>query len=184
MGQGLINEFLGFDRVSRVVPIGRTQVYDVEVEGNQNFVADGLVVHNTSDAPLTVFQSIPLDGIIVVSSPQELASMIVTKAVNMARKMDAPLIGLIENMTYLICPHCSARIELFGEPVGAKFAESLGIPFLGSVPLDPNIPRLSDRGSIEEYSSPVFVNVANELRRSSVKQVEQLTQGLPIAWGS
>lgn len=138
----------------------------------------------TSDAPLTVFQSIPLDGIIVVSSPQELASMIVTKAVNMARKMDAPLIGLIENMTYLSCPHCGQRIDLFGEPVGGKFAESLGIPFLGGVPLDPNIPRLSDQGNIESYASPVFANVANELRRNSVKQVEQLTQGLPIAWGS
>ena len=137
----------------------------------------------TSDAPLTVFQSIPLDGIIVVSSPQELASMIVTKAVNMARKMDAPLVGLIENMTFLTCPHCGQRIDLFGEPVGAKFAESLGIPFLGGVPLDPNIPRLSDQGSIETYNSPVFANVANELRRNSVKQVEQLTQGLPIAWG-
>ena len=138
----------------------------------------------TSDAPLTVFQSIPLDGIIVVSSPQELASMIVTKAVNMARKMDAPLVGLIENMTYLTCPHCGQRIDLFGEPVGAKFAESLGIPFLGGVPLDPDIPRLSDQGSIETYNSPVFANVANELRRNSIKLVEQLTQGLPIAWGS
>src|SRR2546425_1915799 len=108
----------------------------------------------TSDAPLTVFQSIPLDGIIVVSSPQELASMIVTKAVNMARKMEAPIVGLIENMTYLNCPHCGGRIDLFGEPVGAKFAETLGIPFLGAVPLDPNIPRLSDQGSIETYASP------------------------------
>jgi len=138
----------------------------------------------TSDAPLTVFQSIPLDGIIVVSSPQELASMIVTKAVNMARKMDAPIVGLIENMTFLNCPHCGVRIDLFGEPVGAKFAETLGIPFLGAVPLDPNIPRLSDQGSIETYVSSVFANVANELRQNSVKQVEQLTQGLPIAWGT
>src|SRR5881397_2381792 len=138
----------------------------------------------TSDAPLTVFQSIPLDGIIVVSSPQELASMIVTKAVNMARKMDAPIVGLIENMTFLNCPHCGCRIDLFGEPVGAKFAETLGIPFLGAVPLDPNIPRLSDQGSIETYVSSVFANVANELRQNSVKQVEQLTQGLPIAWGT
>jgi len=138
----------------------------------------------TSDAPLTVFQSIPLDGIIVVSSPQELASMIVTKAVNMAKKMEAPIIGLIENMTYLACPHCGERIELFGESVGEKFADSLGMPYLGSVPLDPNIPRLSDQGSIETYVSPVFVNVANELRRNSAKQVEQLTQGLPIAWGT
>src|SRR3989475_401308 len=138
----------------------------------------------TSDAPLTVFQSLPLDGVIVVSSPQDLASMIVSKAVNMAKKMNAPIVGLIENMTYLNCPHCGGRIDLFGEPVGAKFAETLGIPFLGAVPLDPNIPRLSDQGSIETYVSSVFANVANELRQNSVKQVEQLTQGLPIAWGT
>jgi len=138
----------------------------------------------TSDAPLTVFQSIPLDGIIVVSSPQELASMIVTKAVNMAKKMDAPILGLIENMTYLTCPHCGTRIDLFGESVGASFAESLGIPFLGGVPLDHSIPRLSDQGSIETYTSPVFENGANELRQNSMRQVEQLTQGLPIAWGT
>src|SRR5207247_1337884 len=136
----------------------------------------------TSDAPLTVFQSVPLDGIIVVSSPQELASMIVTKAVNMAKKMDAPIVGLIENMTFLNCPHCGGRIDLFGEPVGARFAETLGVPFLGAVPLDPSIPRLSDEGSIETYVSPVFANVVNELRQNSVKQVEQLSQELPIAW--
>lgn len=136
----------------------------------------------TSDAPLTVFQSLPLDGVIVVSSPQNLASMIVSKAVNMAKKMDAPLLGLVENMSYLNCPHCNDKVNLFGEPQGEKLAQSLGIPFLGAVPLDPAIARLSDEGRIEEYSNPLFENVASELRLRAVKQVEQLTQGLPIAW--
>ena len=136
----------------------------------------------TSDAPLTVFQSLPLDGVIVVSSPQDLASMIVSKAVNMAKKMDAPLLGLVENMSYLNCPHCNDKINLFGEPQGEKLSQSLGIPFLGAVPLDPAIARLSDEGRIEEYSNPIFENVASELRLRAVKQVEQLTQGLPIAW--
>ena len=136
----------------------------------------------TSDAPLTVFQSLPLDGVIVVSSPQDLASMIVSKAVNMAKKMDAPLLGLVENMSYLNCPHCNDKIDLFGEPQGEKLSQSLGIPFLGAVPLDPAIARLSDEGRIEEYSNPIFENVASELRLRAVKQVEQLTQGLPIAW--
>ena len=136
----------------------------------------------TSDAPLTVFQSLPLDGVIVVSSPQNLASMIVTKAVNMAKKMDAPLLGLVENMSYLICPHCSEKLQLFGEPQGEKLAQTLGIPFLGSVPLDSEIARLSDEGRIEEYSSPVFEGVTSQLRMRAAKQVEQLTQGLPIAW--
>lgn len=136
----------------------------------------------TSDAPLTVFQSLPLDGVIVVSSPQELASMIVGKAVNMARKMDAPLLGLVENMSYLICPHCNEKVLLFGEPQGEKLSRSLGIPFLGDVSLDPDIARLSDEGRIEEYSNVTFESVTRELRLRAAKQVEQLTQGLPIAW--
>ena len=136
----------------------------------------------TSDAPLTVFQSLPLDGVIVVSSPQELASMIVSKAVNMAKKMDAPILGLVENMSYLKCPSCGERVNLFGEPKGEKLALSLGLPFLGAVPLDPSIAQLSDEGRIEDYSSPIIASIADELRTRAAKQVEQLTQGLPIAW--
>src|SRR3989442_1818794 len=136
----------------------------------------------TSDAPLTVFQSLPLDGVIVVSSPQELASMIVSKAVNMAKKMDAPILGLVENMSYLKCPSCGERVNLFGEPKGEKLALSLGLPFLGGVPLDPSIAQLSDEGRIEDYSSPIIASIADELRTRAAKQVEQLTQGLPIAW--
>ncbi len=136
----------------------------------------------TSDAPLTVFQSLPLDGVIVVSSPQDLASMIVGKAVNMAKKMDGPLMGLVENMSYLVCPHCNENIPVFGPPQGERLSRDMGIPFLGGIPLDPAIARLSDEGKIEEYSSPVFEMVARELRLRAAKQVEQLSQGLPIAW--
>jgi len=136
----------------------------------------------TSDAPLTVFQSLPVDGVIVVSSPQDLASLIVTKAVNMAKKMSAPLLGLVENMSYLSCPHCGQRVNVFGEPRGINLARELGVTFLGAVPIDPSIAHLSDQGRIEEYSSPVFQSIANELRLNTAKQVEQLTQGLPIAW--
>jgi len=136
----------------------------------------------TSDAPLTVLQSLPLDGVIVVSSPQELASLIVTKAVNMAKKMNAELLGLVENMSYLTCPHCGETINVFGEPQGEKLAKQLGIPFLGSVPVDPVIARLSDHGQIEDYTTPVFQMVADELRVRTSQQVQQLMQGLPIAW--
>src|SRR5207245_11106140 len=107
----------------------------------------------TSDAPLTVFQSLPLDGVIVVSSPQDLASMIVSKAVNMAKKMEVPILGLVENMSYLKCPDCGSRIDLFGEPRGEKLAIGLGLAFLGAVPLDPAIAQLPDQGKIEDYSS-------------------------------
>jgi Mrp family chromosome partitioning ATPase len=136
----------------------------------------------TSDAPLTVLQSLPLDGVIVVSSPQELASLIVTKAVNMVKKMNAELLGLVENMSYLTCPHCGETINVFGEPQGEKLAKQLGIAFLGSVPVDPIIARLSDHGRIEDYTTPVFQMIADELRARTSQQVQQLMQGLPIAW--
>lgn len=136
----------------------------------------------TSDAPLTVFQSLPLDGVIVVSSPQDLASMIVSKAVNMAKKMNAPVLGLIENMSYLKCPECGETMNIFGEPKGQKLASSLELPFLGAIPLDPAIAKLSDEGRIEEYSNPIIVGIVDELRTRAVKQAEQLTQALPIAW--
>jgi len=136
----------------------------------------------TSDAPLTVFQSLPLDGVIVVSSPQDLASMIVSKAVNMAKKMDVPILGLVENMSYLKCPGCGKTLNVFGEPKGENLASSLGLPFLGGIPLDPAIAKLSDQGKIEEYSNSIIGGIVNELRTRAAKQVEQLTQGLPIAW--
>ncbi len=137
----------------------------------------------TSDSPLTVFQSLPVDGVIVVSSPQDLASMIVTKAVNMAKKMEAPIIGLVENMSYMQCPGCGERVEVFGDSKGESLSARLGIPYLGGVPLDPKIAELSDKGRIEEYSNTVFEGIVSELRRKAAGQIEQqLTQGLPIAW--
>jgi len=136
----------------------------------------------TSDAPLTVFQSLPLDGVIVVSSPQDLASMIVSKAVNMAKKMDVPILGLVENMSYLKCPGCGKTMNVFGESKGENLASSLGVSFLGAIPLDPAIAKLSDEGKIEEYSNSIIEGIVNELRTRAAKQVEQLTQGLPIAW--
>src|SRR5712692_1455345 len=136
----------------------------------------------TSDAPLTVFQSLPVDGVIVVSSPQDLASMIVSKAVNMAKKMNAPILGLVENMSYPKCPSCGERVNLFGDSKGEKLASRLGLPLLGAIPLDPSISQLSDEGRIEEYSNPIIVGIVDELRTRAVKQAEQLTQALPIAW--
>jgi Mrp family chromosome partitioning ATPase len=136
----------------------------------------------TSDAPLTVFQSLPLDGVIVVSSPQDLASMIVSKAVNMAKKMDAPILGLVENMSYLKCPGCGETMNIFGEPKGEKLASTLGLPFLGAIPLDPAIAKLSDEGRIEEYSNSIIAGIVDELRARAAKQDDQLTQELPIAW--
>lgn len=103
----------------------------------------------TGDVPLTVFQSLPLDGIIIVTTPQELVSMIVKKALNMAQLMNIPVIGLVENMSYVKCPDCGKELHIFGESKAEGLCESYGIPFLGRVPLDPNLASLCDKGIIE-----------------------------------
>ena len=103
----------------------------------------------TGDVPLTVFQSLPLDGIIIVTTPQDLVSMIVKKALNMAQLMNIPVIGLVENMSYVKCPDCGKELHIFGESKAESLCESYGIPFLGRVPLDPNLASLCDKGIIE-----------------------------------
>ncbi|RKM57293.1 ATP-binding protein [Butyrivibrio sp. X503] len=104
----------------------------------------------TGDVPLTVFQSLPVDGIIVVSTPQELVNMIVEKAVNMATMMNIPVLGIVENMSYMSCPHCGEMISIFGESGLDSYAASKGIDVLGRLPLDPKIAGLCDSGKIED----------------------------------
>ena len=103
----------------------------------------------TGDVPLTVFQSLPLSGIIIVTSPQELVSMIVAKAVNMAQKMNVPILGLVENMSYLSCPDCGKKISVFGEIHIDEIAEQYGIPVLAKIPIDPKIAENVDAGTVE-----------------------------------
>lgn len=108
----------------------------------------------TGDVPLTVFQSLPVDGIIIVTSPQELVSMIVTKAVNMAKKMDIPIIGVVENMSYLECPDCGKRINVFGESHIDEVAEKEGLKVLARIPIDPKIAQMVDAGQVEYIELP------------------------------
>ena len=103
----------------------------------------------TGDVPLTVLQSLPLDGIIIVTSPQDLVSMIVEKAVNMARMMNVPILGIVENYSYLNCPCCNEKIEVFGKSHVEKTAEKFGIPVLAKLPIDPKLAALCDAGTIE-----------------------------------
>lgn len=103
----------------------------------------------TGDVPLTVFQSIPLDGIIVVTSPQELVSMIVGKAVKMASMMNVPIIGLVENMSYVSCPDCGKQIKVFGESHIDETAEKFGLKVLAKLPIDPECAKLVDSGMLE-----------------------------------
>ncbi|WP_026515338.1 Mrp/NBP35 family ATP-binding protein [Butyrivibrio sp. LB2008] len=106
----------------------------------------------TGDVPLTVFQSLPVDGIIVVATPQELVGMIVEKAVNMAEMMKIPVLGIVENMSYMNCPHCGKPINIFGESKIESYAASKGINILGRIPLDPAISALCDKGKIEDIN--------------------------------
>ena len=103
----------------------------------------------TGDVPLTVFQTIPLDGIIIVSSPQELVSMIVSKAANMAKMMDIPVLGLVENMSYAVCPDCGKHINIFGDSHIDEIAEEFGYDLLARMPLDSRLAALCDKGMLE-----------------------------------
>ncbi|MBQ6588594.1 MAG: Mrp/NBP35 family ATP-binding protein [Butyrivibrio sp.] len=107
----------------------------------------------TGDVPLTVFQSLPVDGIIVVSTPQELVEMIVEKAINMANMMNIPVLGVVENMSYMKCPHCGEPINVFGESGIEKYAASKGLDVLGRLPLDPTIAGLCDAGKAEDIEN-------------------------------
>lgn len=103
----------------------------------------------TGDVPLTVFQSLPISGIIIVTSPQELVSMIVSKAVNMANMMNIPVLGIIENMSYLQCPDCDKKINVFGESQLDNVAAELNLDILGRIPIDPKLATLCDKGMLE-----------------------------------
>jgi len=107
----------------------------------------------TADAPLTVMQALPLTGVILVFSPQELAAMVVRKAVKMARNMSIPILGVVENMSYFPLPDTGKRIEIFGSSKGEEMATAAGAPLLGQLPIDPEIARLCDAGDIERYDS-------------------------------
>jgi len=115
----------------------------------------------TGDVPLTVFQSIPLDGIVIVTSPQELVAMIVSKAVGMAKMMNIPVLGIVENMSYVRCPDCGKEISVFGESHAQETAEKFGLEFLAKCPLDPAATALCDAGRADEISAPWLEPVAD-----------------------
>ncbi len=103
----------------------------------------------TGDVPLTVFQSLPLDGIIIVTSPQELVSMVVSKAVEMAQLMNVPILGLVENMSYALCPCCGEKYPLFGKSHIDEVAAKYNLEILGNLPLDPKLAKAADTGTVE-----------------------------------
>lgn len=126
----------------------------------------------TADAPLTVMQTLSVSGVIIVFSPQELAAMVVRKAVNMARQMNIPILGVVENMSYLLLPETGKRMEIFGKSRANEMVQAAGAPLLGRIPIDPDLSRLSDDGEIEKYQSDPLSDFSRNLlqRLNNVKE--------------
>jgi len=116
----------------------------------------------TGDVPLTIMQSLPINGIVIVSSPQELVKLIVTKSIKMAKMLNVPLIGLVENMSYLECPDCKKIIKLFGESSIEEVSEETGIPVLARLPIDPEFAALCDSGKVEDYTKTEILLKRND----------------------
>ncbi|MFA5309495.1 MAG: Mrp/NBP35 family ATP-binding protein [Dehalococcoidales bacterium] len=117
----------------------------------------------TADAPLTVMQQLPVSGIIIVFTPQDLTAMVVRKAVKMAKKMDKKIIGVVENMSYLYIPETAKKMEIFGKSRAAEMAQSAGAPLLGQLPIDPELAKLCDEGNIERYDAEEYNTFARKL---------------------
>lgn len=120
----------------------------------------------TADAPLTVLQSLPISGIIIVTTPQDLTTMVVKKAVNMAQHMNKPVIGVVENMSYLYIPEINKKIEVFGRSRGEDVARTASAPLLGQLPIDPELAKLCDEGNIENYDNAIMTNLSEALDKA------------------
>ena len=125
----------------------------------------------TGDAPLTMAQTIPVTGIIIVTTPQDVAMNVAVKALGMFSKLNVPIVGVIENMSYLECPHCSEHISVFGKGGGQKISEKFGIPFLGEIPLSPQIMEGSDKGK------PVIVSDPDSIQANALRKVAKTIAG-------
>lgn len=122
----------------------------------------------TGDVPLTVFQSLPIDGIVVVTSPQELVSLIVEKAVKMAKMMNIPILGIVENMSYVECPNCAERIKIFGESHIQEIAKASELPVLGQIPMRPDIAENCDKGQVENIDASNWLGGAFDAVKDTI----------------
>lgn len=126
----------------------------------------------TGDVALSTFQSFPVDGVVIVASPQELVGMVVEKAVRMAEMMDVPILGIVENMSYIVCPDCGKKIALFGEGRSQEAADRHGLDLLAEMPIDPKLASLVDAGKIEEFEGDWLKNVADAVEKLPKKVFE------------
>ena len=150
--------------------IGRaiTQFWEEVLWGKLDYLIVDLPP-GTADAPLTVMQTLPVSGVIVVYTPQDLTAMIVKKAVRMAQQMDKPILGVVENMSYLYVEEIDKKIELFGKSQGEEMAKAANAPLVGQLPIDPNLAKLCDAGSIEGYDSEFIDNVGKAIIATTEK---------------
>ena len=139
-----------------------TQFWEETLWGKLDYLVVDLPP-GTADAPLTVMQTLPLTGIIIVFTPQALTTMVVRKAINMARQMGKPILGVVENMSYLYVPEIDRKIELFGKSRGEEMARTAHAPLLGRLPIDPALAKLCDEGNIEHYDAEIIANLGESL---------------------
>jgi hydrogenase maturation protease len=152
--------------------IGRaiTQFWEEVLWGKLDYLIIDLPP-GTADAPLTVLQSLPVSGIIIVFTPQDLTAMVVRKAVNMARQMSKPILGVVENMSYLYVPEIDKKVELFGRSRGEEMAQAAHAPLLGQLPIDPALARLCDEGDIERYDGDIIGRLGESLSQATLAKV-------------
>ncbi len=124
----------------------------------------------TGDVPLSIYQSVPLDGIVIVTSPQELVSMIVKKAANMAQKMNVPILGMVENMSYVVCPDCGRTIEVFGKSRIEEVAKEYGVKNIAKIPFDASLASCCDKGLMELFEGDYLNSFFDELEKDVVKK--------------
>ncbi len=148
-------------RISRAI----TQFWEDVVWGKLDYLVVDMPP-GTADASLTVMQALPISGVIIVFTPQDLTIMIVKKAVNMAQKMDKPVLGVVENMSYLYVPEIDKRIELFGKSRGEEMAQAARAPLLGRLPIDPELAKLCDEGNIERYNAEIMNSLSESLSQA------------------
>jgi Mrp family chromosome partitioning ATPase len=127
----------------------------------------------TADAPLTVLQSLPVSGVVIVFSPQELAAMVVRKAVQMCQEMKIPIIGVVENMSYLVLPDTGKRFEVFGKSRAQEMAKAAGAPLLAQLPIDPELAKLCDDGDLEQYNSPLIADFGKAFIQAASRRGRQ-----------
>jgi len=154
--------------------IGRaiTQFWEEVLWGKLDYLIVDLPP-GTADAPLTVMQTLPVSGVIIVFTPQGLTTMVVRKAVNMARQMGKPILGVIENMSYLYVPEIDKKIELFGRSRGEEMAYAAAAPLLGQLPIDPELAKLCDEGNIERYDAEMVTKLGESLSRATTAKTKQ-----------